>query len=329
MVPNSSVHKDARLQICIGLEALGVVSASFVLVLSVVRRGVNFNIGPRIFVINLMLMDIINSLASMFSDVWISFVTFVTWMIEIFGPKVQRINRYSVGAQNVALLSFNCSFVPMMIMSIVACHSSSAPSDATTIRLFLITVVAADAFPVVLQVSSSIITGMPSVAFLPYIAATYVLYATQVVLTFVALRTVIRRSNQYPDAGASSSASATARKALTRVLLFSIGPCVVQLPFAISVLTKYLVAEVESDLVAAINGILFWPVKYTFASKALIDTASTLLFLGEYRQYLSVAYGKLRFMTAKVFPSLIVSSPNVTHVDSSSVISVRPLKSLS
>lgn len=58
---------------------------SFILALSTAKTTVKVNLGPKIFVVNLMIMDLMHSLCALFSYSGMASESVLMWWLSLFG----------------------------------------------------------------------------------------------------------------------------------------------------------------------------------------------------------------------------------------------------
>ncbi|KAH7662476.1 hypothetical protein AAVH_43563, partial [Aphelenchoides avenae] len=271
-----------------------------ILGLSFKKNKESFNVGPRIFAANLMLANVALSIVSFFRDYgqlndefllfYYSLRAFVNWRFAL---------------QSLMLLIFNCSFVPMMAVTLISLYSSHVLSTTRSVTLFAAVVLAADILPAAFQTVNVLVIippGLPkSMLTTAYIGTCFAFYALQLVITALAL-TVIYKKGQHQHF--SERAQEEAKRKLIRTVMFAIGPCVIQVPFACLMLVRLI--RTDSSTWADISGTLNDVVYIVFALKPTVDAFSMLLFMGEYRHY-TMSFAKaakkltLNLWNAKIF----------------------------
>ncbi|KAH7717461.1 hypothetical protein AAVH_15126, partial [Aphelenchoides avenae] len=199
------------------------------------------------------------------------------------------LNNYSFVVQAWVMLLFNATFTPMMAMSIIIATKKSNMSKKKTILYFGVLTLLTDGLPTLIHICSVWATGETYSASIPYMCASYVMYAAYICLTATAMYLLFKKSASLTKGTAGGS-----RKLLYRLLAFSVAPCLLQIPFALQQLTRALRFDYEYFM--DLDEQLFWPVKFVFALKPTVDAVSTLMFLGEYRQY---PRALLRYITGR------------------------------
>jgi hypothetical protein len=212
--------------------------------------------------------------------------------------------RYSNAVRLTACLVFNGSFIPMMVMSILAVHNHHLHRHSTAI--YVVMIILADAIPIAVESAAAIIYDPYSITMI-YAVFAYILFATQIITTFYAIHLLCKRSRQFKSAGESNGGSL--RRSLKRIIFFSVAPCVLQVPFAIYLLIHQLFLHNSRSVTLSIWDMrLFGYTQLIFAIKPTIDALSTVFFLGEYRQHIGTAYKLMEPSFVKVFPSWATKS---------------------
>ncbi|KAH7700327.1 hypothetical protein AAVH_32554, partial [Aphelenchoides avenae] len=117
---------------CVAFEILGGILTLLVLVLSAISSAETFNVGPRIFVVNLMLFNLIHTVCTMVVD-----ISFIDWDIRgMLGSFYGILNNYSFVVQAWVMLLFNATFTPMMATSIIIATKKSNITKKKTILYF-------------------------------------------------------------------------------------------------------------------------------------------------------------------------------------------------
>ncbi|KAH7718254.1 hypothetical protein AAVH_14322 [Aphelenchoides avenae] len=213
---------------CVAFEILGAVLTLLVLVLSVVNIGGTFNFGPRIFVVNMMLFNLLHTVCTMVVDISFIDPEIRTMLGRLYIP----ISNNAFLVQTWVMLVFNATLVPMMAVSLVVSHRPDLLDGRTSLS-FALLILVADGIPTAFQAVNVWRTGNILIGRVPYMCASYALYVTQMCLTVVALYWLFRKSSSNVQSSTGGS-----RKIVYRFLLFSIGPCLIQLPFALQMITR-------------------------------------------------------------------------------------------
>ncbi|KAH7714405.1 hypothetical protein AAVH_18224 [Aphelenchoides avenae] len=271
---------------CVPIDILGITLVALVLSLSAVRHRAKFNLGPRIFTVNMMLLDAVHAVVSFLYDYPMTNVRLLGFMQKT-GLRTP-VFKYADFVRSFGMLAFNCSLLPMMVMSIVACYSTQRISDKVAAWRFAGIALVSDAVPLVIQVVNAATATGPITWSSPlYMSATFTLYIGQLVVSVVALSVLYRKSNGYVKN--SNKKDDRASKNLARLIMFTAGPCLLQVPFAV-----YLVVHEVVDVDTELHTKMSYAVRLIFALKPTIDAIFTLAFLGEYRQYTLNFYRFLR-----------------------------------
>ncbi|KAH7716831.1 hypothetical protein AAVH_15780 [Aphelenchoides avenae] len=294
-----SFSEKPRDWICVIFEVFGTLGSLLILGLSFKKHKESFNVGPRIFAGNLMLANIVLSVVSFFRD-----YGQVNEEFMLFYYSLGEFVNWRFALQSLMLLIFNCSFVPMMAVTLISLYSSHVLSTGKSVTLFASVVLAA---------------GLPkSMLTTAYIGTCFAFYTLQLMVTAIAL-TVIRKKNQHQHF--SERAQEEAKAKLVRTMMFAIGPCVIQVPFACLMLVR--LVRNDSSIWKDISGPLNDIVYIVFALKPTIDAFSMMLFMGEYRHY--------TMSFAKAVKKLAVNAWNaksfktkVEHLPSANTITVAP-----
>ncbi|KAH7694783.1 hypothetical protein AAVH_38166 [Aphelenchoides avenae] len=318
---------------CVTFEICGMLASLLILGLSFKKHRESFNIGPRIFAANLMLANVALSVVSFFRD-----YGQVNEEFMLFYYSLREFVSWRFALQSLMLLIFNCSFVPMMVVTLISLYSSHVLSTGKSVTLFASAVLAAgkmlgrfvyplprlcvDILPAAFQTVNVLVIippGVPkSMLTTAYIGTCFAFYTVQLVLTGIAL-TVIRKKNQHQHF--SERAQEEAKAKLVRTMMFAIGPCVIQVPFACLMLVR--LVRNDSSIWKDISGPLNDIVYIVFALKPTIDAFSILLFMGEYRHY-TMSFAKavkklaVKLWNAKTFKT------KVHHLPSANTITVAP-----
>ncbi|KAH7707925.1 hypothetical protein AAVH_24843 [Aphelenchoides avenae] len=224
--------------------------------------------------------------------------------------------------QSLMLLIFNCSFVPMMTVTLISLYSSHVLSTKRNVRLFAAVVLTADLLPASFQALNVLVIIRPgrpkSVLTTSYILTSFAFYTVQLVLTAIAL-TVIRKQSQHQHF--SERAQEEARAKLVRTMMFTIGPCIIQVPFACLMLVQLLRndSSVWIDISVNLNDI----VNTVFALKPTVDAISLLLFMGEYRHYTMSAVLSAKKLAVHLWNAKSCKT-EVDHLPSGNTITVAP-----
>lgn len=131
----------------------------------------------------------------------------------------------SFAIQSGTLLAFNCSFVPMMVVSILSVRRPLYMSQKKRFVLyFTVSVLIAgkrfvnaqrlplslDAVPLVFQVTNAIATHSVANSTLQYTIVLYVLYFVQVTLAIVAIIVIVRQNAAFANTQAVTNVSKAA-----------------------------------------------------------------------------------------------------------------------
>lgn len=104
----------------------------FVLVLSARRSGRRFNVGPRIFAANTMAFDLIYCVTNLLADVYVEFGS----LSEERTTLVIVLESAAVEIQAWVLLVFNVTFIPMLVMSVLAVTTDKVITPKRSAKLF-------------------------------------------------------------------------------------------------------------------------------------------------------------------------------------------------
>ncbi|KAH7709754.1 hypothetical protein AAVH_22951 [Aphelenchoides avenae] len=224
-----------RYRVCFAFDVLGVFMCLLLLGLSAVRRGSQWNAGPRIFTVNLMLVNLLHAGCGACVHGGFAF----EWMKPALGLIYWKLYASSFAIQSGTLLAFNCSFVPMMVVSIMSVRRPLYMSQKKRFVLyFTVSVLIADAIPLVFQVTNVLAMHNVANSTLQYTIVLYILYFVQVTLTIVAIIVIARKNAAFAKTQAADTS--TSKASLVRLLMFSVAPCVLQVPFAIQQVVRLL-----------------------------------------------------------------------------------------
>ncbi|KAH7710902.1 hypothetical protein AAVH_21813 [Aphelenchoides avenae] len=302
---------------CIFFEIIGMLASLLIVGLSFKKHKDSFNVGPRIFAVNLMAANIALSIVSFFRDYGL-----VNEKFALLYSSLGEFVSWRFALQSLMLLIFNCSFVPMMAVTLISLYSSHVLSTNRSVTLFASVVLTADVLPISFQAINVLVIippGLPkSMLTTAYIGTCFAFYTVQLVLTAIAL-TVIRKKNQHQHF--SERAQEEAKAKLVRTMMFAIGPCFIQVPFACLMLVRLVRndASIWDDISGTLNDI----VSIVFALKPTIDAFSMMFFMGEYRHYT-----KTFMLSAKKLAVNLWNGKNfktkVVHLPSANTITVAP-----
>ncbi|KAH7717848.1 hypothetical protein AAVH_14760, partial [Aphelenchoides avenae] len=228
-----------------------------------------------------------------------------------------RIVLQTNNVHSLTLLMFNCSFVPMMVMCVIACYFPQQFSQQSSTAYYMGFIALSDVVPLIFAIVNVLLSPLyQSSHSLGYAIAAFLLYVTQLTLTAIALFTLYKKST-------SNVAGSAVRKNLVRFMLFSLGPCLIQIPFAVCLVTKQLFWHNITNATLAFYIRTNMIVDLLFAIKPTIDVLFTLLFLGEYRQQVASSYKRIRGVFSKSFPqntSLAASKKRRSTVSTITVV---------
>ncbi|KAH7703293.1 hypothetical protein AAVH_29537, partial [Aphelenchoides avenae] len=188
------------IQICTPFDVIGMILIVLVLCLSCVRHNAKVNVGPRIFTVNMMLFNAIHAIVSFLTDFQSANEGFRKMLHD---SGFNRIVNNAESVRSLAMLVFNCSLIPMMGMSIVACLSTTRISTRSSVLTFIALVGISDMIPILIQVVNDVTRSSYDWTWgtLLYVLATFALYSVQIVLTVTALVVLYLKSGKYitPD----------------------------------------------------------------------------------------------------------------------------------
>ncbi|KAH7695769.1 hypothetical protein AAVH_19562 [Aphelenchoides avenae] len=294
-----------------------------VLCLSCIRHKAKVNVDPRIFTVNMMLFDAIHAVVSFLTDFQSTNKGFEN-MLYNFG--IYRIvTTHADSVRSLAMLVFNCSLIPMMGMSIVACLSTQRISQRSSVLTFAALIGISDLIPILIQVVNDVTrpSGFWTWGTLLYVLATFLLYSVQIALTITAAVVLYLKSTK----NAQPVVNGGMNKNLVRVICFAAGPCALQVPFALFLIVQQLAnaphayellnqkcrltavfsvpfgvcfaigihyVGARPDSIMGLSYKMGHILRLVLSVKPTVDAVFTLLFMGEYRQYTINFYKWLR-----------------------------------